>query len=251
MTATLPPTTTVASSGWGRGPRPLLASAGAQPASATSSAAPAPTRTSSAGPAMSSARGTHSQYASPPPAAATAIALTRHSSVTRATRGTSPVSARRRTERLVAGPRPARYLHRRPGRAEAEPRVEPLRPVLVVGGDPQVARVPRRRDRCDRQRGAASVATVLGVYVDLGDLGALAGPLDLREPDRPPSVVRRQHARPPQHRDLARLTVIAAGDLVGVVLPVPGEAQVVHGVVGDLLDASVRDAGRRLGVAHP
>ena len=146
--------------------------------------------------------------------------------------------------RLLRTLRQPQELHGPPRRAKAQALIERLRPVFVVGPDPEVADVAGGRDRRPRDGRAAPAAAVLGVHEHLGDLRGVAVTLHLRESDRHAVLVHGKHLHLPAQRDLARLGVVPRRIAGREVLLVPGDTQVVHGVVRDLLDRSVR-TGRR------
>src|SRR5450755_887256 len=98
--------------------------------------------------------------------------------------------------------RPQRELHRGPYRTEVEPRVELLRPALVICANPQVFDLSGSRDRCPSQGAAQSSAAVLWLDVDLGDLGLQTIPRKLGEGDRLASRSDRQDLHQ-QARDVA------------------------------------------------
>src|SRR5213080_776261 len=100
-------------------------------------------------------------------------------------------------------------------------------------------------DRRPGDRGAEPAAAVLAVDVHLGDLGRGPVVLELREAHGHTVPAHREHLRPAAQCDLAGLGVITAGVEVGEVLAVPGDPQVVHGVVADLLDGDIRPGRRR------
>jgi GNAT superfamily N-acetyltransferase len=83
-------------------------------------------------------------------------------------------------------------LHSGPRRAKAEARVEPLWAVLLVGPDPQPARLRPALDRRAGECRSKATVAMLGGDIDRSDLRAVAGPHQLGEANRRAVLNRRE-----------------------------------------------------------
>ena len=82
-------------------------------------------------------------------------------------------------------------------------------------------------------------------------ISAAAVAFELGEGHRHAALTDREHLHVPAQRNLAPLGVVGARILVGEDLPMPGDTQLVHDVVGHLLDRPDTAGRRRRLVVHP
>lgn len=142
-------------------------------------------------------------------------------------------------------------LRRGHDRLEAEPSVELLGTVLVVGADPEMLNVPGRRDRCLGQSRTATMATVRRQDVERADLDLVVAEIERGEGDWARVVIHGQHPRAEGESDLARLGEGLRGVLTGKVLLMPGGAQRLDDVVGHLGHGNLSCGWSRAFVVHP